>query len=633
MNTLILNRETFELARDGWYQIAPLGEFAHAATGVVQVVDRAACEAMVNRFGEEAGTQPFDKLRAERFAGLLVDFDHFSLDGEKRSEAAGWIVALEYRAPKAETGKLKAEMGNTSRGDAEERDHGSRLQRNSAAGGAGPAAERSARCGAGLWAKIRWSDLGEDAVKGGRYRFLSPVWSRSDCVEVMPNAADGKQRLRPVRLLNAAVTNDPNLKGMVPLSNRGTDGRPETGDRRPASRKPATAEGAEGVMANADSEKRFKWVLGESPDDRHCPSCSARAGQVHTMTEWDAAGGGPGGNQLYCQGNCHCSLVETDEAASGELRTVPTRLEQGTQLLPNIGWRDEARAASLAVRRAKAARRKRNAEKPETADQRPKTGPDSRNPATAEQLDELRMALGAKQPELTPEQRQLLEDLAESGYAGESDGDPIFQWMERESMQEQATQRLAPMDEQEASDYAAELEQKELEGEELRVGEKRFLDLYRELMGNRAVEPSAHCTAGRAGEPSAHCTAGRAGEQAHRLAGRGRSHAGAIANVWSDAARAAALAVRRAKATSRNTRPTRAPGTRAVGTEPGRPQPRPALPQAGPVQAPARVPMQPPARETEDWRWLTQDASDADIAALLRALKARVRLQAEDARR
>jgi hypothetical protein len=30
-------------------------------------------------------------------------------------------------------------------------------------------------------------------------------------------------RLRPVRLLNAAVTNDPNLKGMVPLSNRSGD--------------------------------------------------------------------------------------------------------------------------------------------------------------------------------------------------------------------------------------------------------------------------------------------------------------------------------------------------------------------------------------------------------------------------
>ena len=76
---------------DGWYQLAPLGEFAHAQAGVVQVVDRAACEAMAGRFAEEA--------QAPNFAGALIDFDHFSLDGEKRSEAAGWITALECRAP------------------------------------------------------------------------------------------------------------------------------------------------------------------------------------------------------------------------------------------------------------------------------------------------------------------------------------------------------------------------------------------------------------------------------------------------------------------------------------------------------------------------------------------------------
>lgn len=29
----------------------------------------------------------------------------------------------------------------------------------------------------------------------------------------------GDGKVRPVRLLNAAVTNDPNLKGLVPLSN------------------------------------------------------------------------------------------------------------------------------------------------------------------------------------------------------------------------------------------------------------------------------------------------------------------------------------------------------------------------------------------------------------------------------
>ena len=74
---------------DGWYQLAPLGEFVHAGAGVVQVVDTEACAAMVNRFAEEAGKA--------NFAGLLVDFDHFSLDGEKRSEAAGWITELEKR--------------------------------------------------------------------------------------------------------------------------------------------------------------------------------------------------------------------------------------------------------------------------------------------------------------------------------------------------------------------------------------------------------------------------------------------------------------------------------------------------------------------------------------------------------
>jgi phage I-like protein len=156
MNNLILNRE-YRLPDDGWYHIAPFGEFPHAGAGVIQVIDQEACIAMAARFAADANTP--------NFPGLLVDFDHFSLDGEKRSEAAGWILGLENREN-------------------------------------------------GLWAQIRWSDLGEEAVKGGRYRFLSPVWARSDCVDL------GNGQVRPVRILNAAVTNDPNLKGMVPLSNR-----------------------------------------------------------------------------------------------------------------------------------------------------------------------------------------------------------------------------------------------------------------------------------------------------------------------------------------------------------------------------------------------------------------------------
>ena len=160
MNNLILNRD-FRLPDDGWYHIAPFGEFPHAAAGVIQVIDQESCIAMAARFAADAQTT--------NFPGLLVDFDHFSLDGEKRSEAAGWIIGLENREN-------------------------------------------------GLWAQIRWSDLGEKAVKGGRYRFLSPVWARSDCVDL------GDGRVRPVRILNAAVTNDPNLKGLVPLSNSGQRG-------------------------------------------------------------------------------------------------------------------------------------------------------------------------------------------------------------------------------------------------------------------------------------------------------------------------------------------------------------------------------------------------------------------------
>ena len=250
-----MNRDGFQVPVDGFYQIAPLGEFAHAQAGLVQVVDRDACEAMVNRFQEES--------KAPNFAGLLVDFDHFSLDGEKRSEAAGWITALENRD-------------------------------------------------GGLFAKIRWSDVGEEAVKGGRYRFLSPVWARSDCTDL------GNGRVRPMRLLNAAVTNDPNLKGMQPLSN----------------------------SAPTVGVPRFQWVLGDTKDGRHCPSCSRLAGQVHTMAEWDAAGLRPGSTGLCCKG-CQCSLVETSEGSRGTLA--------------NTGWTNEARQASIEVRRAKAATRKERA--------------------------------------------------------------------------------------------------------------------------------------------------------------------------------------------------------------------------------------------------------------------------------
>jgi phage I-like protein len=181
---LILNRN-FELPKDGWHQLAPLGEFPHAAAGVTQIIDEAACNRMVTAFETI-------KNASGNFPGLLIDFDHFSLDAAKHSEAAGWITALKFIPPISD---LRSPIS-----------------------GSPPSSDLCPQSsGSGLFAQIRWSDVGEAAVVGGRYRFLSPVWAKSDCENL------GNDRLRPVRLLNAAVTNDPNLKGILPLSNRNSE--------------------------------------------------------------------------------------------------------------------------------------------------------------------------------------------------------------------------------------------------------------------------------------------------------------------------------------------------------------------------------------------------------------------------
>jgi phage I-like protein len=163
---------TFEPAADGWFHIAPHGTFPHP-NGTMQVLDAEACEAMQRTFDEEA--------RQPNFPGLLVDFDHFSHDPAQPTTAAGWIGALEHR-------------------------------------------------GDGLYAQIRWSDLGHQALTGGRYRLASPVWNRADCDQWTAAAGpDGREtvHLRPRRLDRLALTNDPNLPGLAPLSNRKEKGERE----------------------------------------------------------------------------------------------------------------------------------------------------------------------------------------------------------------------------------------------------------------------------------------------------------------------------------------------------------------------------------------------------------------------
>lgn len=148
--------QTFMLPEDGWYHIAAYGEWPHKPTGLTQVIDPESADEIIRSFTEFQA--------APNWPGVLIDFDHQSLDADKPTVAAGWIV------------------------DLQKRDNG-------------------------LWGRVRWSDLGRTSIEGGRYRFISPVWRHSDCAKL------DDVRIRPLKLMNCAVTNDPNIRGLFPLSN------------------------------------------------------------------------------------------------------------------------------------------------------------------------------------------------------------------------------------------------------------------------------------------------------------------------------------------------------------------------------------------------------------------------------
>lgn len=169
MNARVLNRD-FQHPMDGYYQVVPAGTFKgrRGDQEIEQIVDGTAIYKIVRNFREES--------RRENFPGLLVDYEHFSYDSGKSSEAAGWITDLQERMD-------------------------------------------------GVWARIRWSDAGRAAVTNGRYRLVSPVWLARDVEDL------GGGRVRPLRLDSVALTNSPNMKGMVPLSNRDLAGGDMMGTR------------------------------------------------------------------------------------------------------------------------------------------------------------------------------------------------------------------------------------------------------------------------------------------------------------------------------------------------------------------------------------------------------------------
>lgn len=163
MNPTILNRE-FQHPADGWYQIETKGQHPNTAANVVQVIDDEAAQAIVNRFNADAqaGT-----LR--HGSEMLIDHEHFSEQLNQESRAYGWATQLANRAD-------------------------------------------------GIYAQIRWTKTGKEAVDGGDYRFFSTEYNPADLKLVNKDA----KHVRPLRLAGLTLTNMNNNRGQKPITNRET---------------------------------------------------------------------------------------------------------------------------------------------------------------------------------------------------------------------------------------------------------------------------------------------------------------------------------------------------------------------------------------------------------------------------
>lgn len=161
----LTNRSTngarFALPEDGFICLVPLGSAPIKrgnGASIIQLVDAEALAAMYNRAVEEGGE-------------WMIDFEHFSHDPSKGTDAAAWV-------PK----------------DAES------LQNRDD----------------GLYGKPRWSNDGDEAVTGGKLRFISPEFPDDDALLQNVSA----RTFRPLAVVGFGLTNRPNFRNTSkPLTN------------------------------------------------------------------------------------------------------------------------------------------------------------------------------------------------------------------------------------------------------------------------------------------------------------------------------------------------------------------------------------------------------------------------------
>jgi len=72
----------------------------------------------------------------------------------------------------------------------------------------------------GIWAVVEWTDRAKQYIANKEYKYVSPVF--------LKRISDNKV----IRLINVALTNQPNIDGMVPLVNKDSEYRFEANDKK-----------------------------------------------------------------------------------------------------------------------------------------------------------------------------------------------------------------------------------------------------------------------------------------------------------------------------------------------------------------------------------------------------------------
>jgi hypothetical protein len=194
----------FTLLQEEWVQLSPFGDYPHSRG--LQRVDRAAADAMVAQFNSFRGRL------GRLFGGVPFYVGHPDLPSSSDlvdRKAYGWIMEVEARED-------------------------------------------------GFFGRVKWSDAGMELLRNAHFKYLSPFWEAREIA-----SENGRRIYRPVALLSAGLTNQPNIP-VRPLAN-------EVGDAERVGRRRARSAELLPVLASCGASgdlKRTQGVVIENDAER-----------------------------------------------------------------------------------------------------------------------------------------------------------------------------------------------------------------------------------------------------------------------------------------------------------------------------------------------------------------------------